>query len=78
LARDTRGEFRDLGATAASIMGAVSVGGTHYIDAVTQGTWYDADAPEVTEALLHQRLRLGRLVRTIAVAQRLLLEPQAR
>jgi hypothetical protein len=62
LARDTRGEFRDLGATAGSIsMGAVSVG--RLLDplrsrrlvhcAVTKGTWYDSDARSPTGPLLH-------------------------
>ena len=90
LRADVRRVFRDLGSTAGSItMGAVSVGGywTHYgpsgwyIDAVTQGTWYDADAPEVTGPLLHTHgfgwagsLEGGY---PIVVAQRLLLEPQA-
>jgi outer membrane autotransporter protein len=90
LRADVQREFRDLGSTAGSItMGAVSVGGywTHYgpggwyIDAVTQGTWCDADAPSVTGPLLHTHgfgwagsLEGGY---PIAVAQRLLLEPQA-
>jgi len=90
LSADVQRVFRDLGPTAGSIdMQAVSFGGywTHYgpsgwyIDAVTQGTWYDADARSVTGPGLHTNglgwagsLEGGY---PFALSARLWLEPQA-
>ena len=87
---DVQEVFRALGPTAGSIaMEAVSLGGywTHYgpsgwyVDAVTQGTWYDSDAHSATGPALHTNglgwagsLEGGY---PIALAQRLSLEPQA-
>jgi autotransporter family porin len=87
---DVERVFRELGPTAGSInMNAVSAGGywTHYgpggwyLDAVTQGTWYDADALSVTGPGLHTHglgwagsLEGGY---PFALGQRLWLEPQA-
>ena len=90
LSADVQRVFRDLGPTAGSVnMQAESVGGywTHYgpggwyIDAVTQGTWYDADARSVTGPGLHTNglgwagsLEGGY---PFALSARLWLEPQA-
>jgi autotransporter family porin len=87
---DVQRVFRELGPTAGSInMGAVSVGGywTHYgpgdwyVDAVTQGTWYDADARSVTGPGLHTHgLGLAGSLEggyPFALTGRLWLEPQA-
>jgi outer membrane autotransporter protein len=87
---DVQRVFRELGSSAGSIaMQAVSLGGywTHYgpsgwyVDAVTQGTWYDADARSATGPALHTNglgwagsLEGGY---PVALAGRLVLEPQA-
>jgi outer membrane autotransporter protein len=87
---DVQRVFRELGPTAGSIlMGAASLGGywTHYgpsgwyVDAVTQGTWYDSDARTITGPALHTNglgwagsLEGGY---PIALAGRLEIEPQA-
>jgi autotransporter family porin len=87
---DVERVFRELGPTAGSInMNAVSAGGywTHYgpggwyLDAVTQGTWYDAEAQSVTRPGLHTHglgwagsLEGGY---PFALGGRLWLEPQA-
>jgi outer membrane autotransporter protein len=87
---DVQRVFRELGPTAGSIaMEAVSFGGywTHYgpsgwyVDAVTQGTWYDSNARSATGPALHTNglgwagsLEGGY---PIALAGRLVLEPQA-
>ena len=87
---DVQRVFRELGPTAGSIaMEAVSLGGywTHYgpsgwyVDAVTQGTWYNSDAHSATGPALHTNglgwagsLEGGY---PIALARRLVLEPQA-
>jgi outer membrane autotransporter protein len=87
---DVQRVFRLLGPSAGTIsMNAVSFGGywTHYgptgwyVDAVTQGTWYDSDARSATGPALHTNglgwagsLEGGY---PIALAGHLFLEPQA-
>ncbi len=69
--------FLELGPTAGSIaMEAVSLGGywTHfgpsgwYVDAVTQGTWYDSDAHSTTGPALHTERPRRRYYEVVSAA----------